>query len=235
LLKESIHFADAIDSFSAKNVGELITILEAFACKEAEYVFKEAGLFLPCEQRLELMELFLIDVNSCLNNHQPHYEDFLAMFHHKKRVVSALELYFEHYFDLDKVVRELIENYEQNSATGFAFKNTSRAYFNELFFRHVINKQDLFYSLELNLRTFLKIEFGYRQTGPDGMKEDEFSVKIREAGKIMRLSSGSFTQKQLRQQYKFLMKQYHPDINPRGLEMSKKINSAYSLLLTVCQ
>jgi hypothetical protein len=233
LLNDKIHFSDAIDRFHTKNAGDLITILEACAYKEAEVVFKEAGLFLPYEQRLELMELFLVDVNGCLTKHQPHYEDFLAMYHHKGRVVLALELYFGHYFDLDKVVRELINYYMHNNATGFAFKSTARTYFDELFFRHILNKHDLFYSLELKLRAFLKTELGGWEDEPETTKEDEFSVKIREAQKIMGLLSASFTKQQLHRQYKSLMKRYHPDINPRGLEMSKQINSAYSLLLSV--
>ena len=233
LLKDKIHFYDAIDTFNAKNVGDLITILEALNYKQAEFVFKQAGLFLTYKQSLELMELFLVDVNSCLNKHQPQYEDFLAMYRFKGQVAPALELYYEHYFDLDKIVQKLINRYEQHKTTGFAFKNTARVFFDELFFRHVINKQDLFYSLESKLRKFLKTEPGGWEGGPEKMQEDELSVKIRKARKLMRVSSGNFTQKQLRNQYKYLMKQYHPDINPRGLEMSKQINSAYSLLLSV--
>ncbi|MBN2443248.1 MAG: J domain-containing protein [Spirochaetales bacterium] len=233
VLNDKIHFSHAVDIFNAQNVGDLITILEALTYKQAEYVFKEAGLFLSNEQRLELMELFLDNVNSCLKNHQPQYEDFLAMYHHTGTAVSALELYFGHYFDLDMVVRELIDHYVQKHTTGFAFRNTAGAYFDELFFRHVINKQDLFVSLELKLRSFLKTVSGGTHTGPEIMEEDESAGKIRDARKIMQLSSCHFTKKQLRHQYKYLMKHYHPDINPRGLEMSKQINSAYSLLLTV--
>jgi curved DNA-binding protein CbpA len=36
----------------------------------------------------------------------------------------------------------------------------------------------------------------------------------------------------LRRRYRELMKRYHPDVNPSGLERCKEINAAYAVLMS---
>ena len=42
--------------------------------------------------------------------------------------------------------------------------------------------------------------------------------------------AGPLTREILRDRYRRLMKRFHPDLNPRGLEKSKEINTAYAVL-----
>ena len=52
-----------------------------------------------------------------------------------------------------------------------------------------------------------------------------------EALDVLGLSAMPASREELRSHYRTLMKTFHPDVNPRGLEMSQRITAAYAYLL----
>lgn len=56
------------------------------------------------------------------------------------------------------------------------------------------------------------------------------SLSIVEAQKLLELPA-EYDLQELKRVYRKMMLKYHPDINPKGTEISKKINEAYDILL----
>ena len=52
-----------------------------------------------------------------------------------------------------------------------------------------------------------------------------------QAMRLFGLFGRALTPELLKKRYRALMKQYHPDLNPGGLERSKQVNTAYTVLL----
>ena len=71
-----------------------------------------------------------------------------------------------------------------------------------------------------------------RRLGGEGDQQrlhDEGAVSEHEALSVLGLRRGA-DQNEIRSRYRELMRRYHPDINPSGLETAKKITVAYGLL-----
>jgi hypothetical protein len=69
----------------------------------------------------------------------------------------------------------------------------------------------------------------YRQSGAE--ERDGFGT-LRWAQRVMGVGYAELDKESLKARYKQLMKEYHPDVNPRGLIRCQEVNAAYSLLLS---
>jgi hypothetical protein len=105
--------------------------------------------------------------------------------------------------------------------------------------RHVVEFASLAPALMEILRT-VALQEGFLHAGrraeasadSDAVYEDEATTGRDAARRLLGLNVSQPTKKELQAAYRSLMRKYHPDVNPDGLEMAKKINRAYGLLLS---
>lgn len=259
-LGDKVNFSDAVDGFSNETVGELLTILEEFydsadrSAEDVEAAFTDSGVFLPHDRRLELMANFMAVVQHEARQHQIDQDTFVAMLLHFKSFEQSFQTYIEEFFDLEAAMEKTARFYRRTCELPAAAFHTARNYLRLLFVRKILQIRSLFVSLRNDLAELAwaagfvgsKRERFYTYGDPRGsygdprgerLGEDESrgtaaaEEAVRQALKTMQLRREDLSPSRLKQQYKRLMKRYHPDINPEGLEMSKRITSSYSVLL----
>lgn len=217
--------------YSNDNVGALICLLECFGYKEAPQTFWERGLWIPYEIQVELQEILIEEVKAIKSQHQIDYDTFLSIFDSVSGFSRSLDVYLEEFFSLDEVtgraIRKLLKSHyvKTLNETELLLQKLAR----ELFRRGIIPYRDLFSDIFIKLKGFLisigRIKSPRKKVSPI----DEAQLNARQLFGYSR--DQHIHLKELKQRYKNLMKQYHPDVNPRGLELAKDINRAYSILL----
>ena len=236
-LKKRINLNDALRHFNRHNVGDLVTVLERFYGDDAEAVMARTGLFLPHPVRVELMELLLRCVDDSLEIHMTDFNSFRAMLGVYGNYDRAVRTYLDENIKLEPLIYKSIERY--GDVPGKYFSTTAADYLESLFIRHVLDRRYLFAPLEAKLRLFAR-EHGYiidggetrsRRNGGSGSVTAEVSRKLSDALRIFGFQSSNVSGELLKQRYKSLLKKYHPDLNPQGLEQCKRINSSYAFLV----
>jgi hypothetical protein len=237
-LKDRIYFSDAIDSFSDDTIADLMTVLEGLSIRGVEKSFSRAGLFLDQSARIELMDILLTGANRSVCEHSPDYETFEAMMRVEGTFQKAFDCYTREYFSIDDMKKRALDGYSRATDDRTPLALTARKYLESLFQRHIITSRSLFLGLELKISEHfrMKSEGGRGR----GNCRDESNASMQEsllskAYSLMGLDAKNVTREELKAKYKSLMKKYHPDINPKCLELCKSVNEAYSLLVnTVC-
>ena len=229
-LKDKLHYPEALDGFCRDTTGELITLLEALskddgytAYPDVEQAFCRAGLFLPYKLRLELTEFFIDSINRIIKRHNIDFEEAEDMLRHKKGLRQVCELYLSVHFDFITILTETAEAFQKQINTHTCLKQTSIHYLEDIFKRHLLDWEKLFYPV------FAELENHFKN---DTVTEEPVTEPLAEARSLFALKGNNCEPVLLKKRYKELMKMFHPDINPAGLEKAKKINIAYALLLS---
>ncbi|MBN1698207.1 MAG: J domain-containing protein [Spirochaetales bacterium] len=245
--KDNLPLFDMIDLFTDNDAGNLIALLEEIERlplidkkdSRSEYpplprrngsrieeAFVKAGLFIPHSDRIELMECFISEVNARLSAHSIHHEDFTSMYGVAGDFYRALDMYYAEYFSLGPMIEKACLRFIEKKHLDTTAYATVPAYLYSLFQRHIFDPRGLFLFIEKKLHSFIN-------KNNDSEQDEKPVSDITRAKRILGLESGLITRKRLKKRYVTLMKTYHPDINPEGLEMCKRITSAYSFLRTV--
>lgn len=248
--RKKVNMPSDTDMFTNKNPEDLISLLETIYGKHIESRFSKAGIFIPYKTRIELNELLLNNITKAINNHTINTEDFEAMLYGTDSFKKARNIYYDEEFNLNSFIEQASKQFLKNTKYQIdvlARKNVN-TYLKSLFERNIFTKQIIFYSLEERLREFAKSKRLYKQertyendtentsqrksySNSRNKKHQHNKSDTEKAKQIMGLK-GKPDAKTIKKKYKELMKVYHPDVNPQGLEMSQKINYAYSILLT---
>lgn len=219
----SLPFSGTVKNFTHETVGELISLVEHLTGEAVDRCFTREGLFLPGDIRIDITENFLFAVNRAIAVHRIQYEEMEGMLRHTKNFHRAFLIYLEEYFVLSQLKEEAFEEFSRQHATDeYSYYNIMR-YIELLFQKHILDWEQLFYPLYLRLRNIFIIE---------EQQEEPVDEDLKEALDHLELAALPEKSKVLKEQYKQLMKKYHPDLNPEGLEKSKRINNAYAFLLS---
>lgn len=218
-------------SFSQNDTGALISLLECLGFKEAPEHFWQAGLWLPYEVQVELQEHLLDEISVVRSQHKIEYETYLSMFDSVSNFHHSLDIYLEEYFSIEEISAKAIEKLLK----AYSLKNENereqlmRRMAHEMFRREIIPFRNLFSELFMTLKGFLISKGRLESPRREKPKLNEAQMSARQLFGYS--ESQIIERKELKQRYKNLMKKYHPDVNPRGLELAKDINRAYSTLL----
>lgn len=226
-----------IISYNSENAGALVSLLECLGYSDAPRLFWEAGLWVPYEIQVELQELLVEKIVGARNSHDINFHTFLSMFDSFGNFVRSLDCYLEEFFSreeiTDRAVWAVIDTHHEVSAERASILLHGLA--REFYRREIVPYRNLFVEIFLKLKIFL-MEQGRIESEADNRwqseaeetagKEDLWARKIFGVGASDPISPGL-----LKKKYKTLMKIYHPDVNPTGLEQAKEINRAYALLL----
>ena len=232
-VRDRICLSDAIDGFTPDNVGDLVTVLERMHGASVETAFREASLFLAHGSRIDLMECFLSVVQGAAAGHSLRRAEFEAMLRTIGDFDGAVGAYLNDSFSLDLLFSRTCERFDPGSRKDAVSRRLLQSYLESLFSRHVLDVRTVFGAIVRRLRD-LAIEGGFFDRETDAAEDTAEMGELDRARTALGLQGKGAGRKVLRRRYRELMKLYHPDVNPRGLERCKEINNAYSLLLAVC-
>lgn len=236
--RDRIGFAEAVDGFSRETSGDLVTVLERLHGPGAEQALTKAGLFLPYELSIELMEELHSRIERFTAAHRIDDEGLAAMIGFAGSVTGAIAIYLDEHVDLEALLDECGSSFAAARAMPAAGNRTAARCLRELVRRHMIEKRSLLAGLERRLRLAAR-RMGYRDAEPDGETAGAAGsgcqvekVRAAWAARVMGLPDQPLAADALRRRYRLLMKRYHPDVNPSGLERCKEINAAYAVLMS---
>ena len=235
-----------VEVYGPDNAGELAELMVAITSQPWDRMLRDAGLLLTHEDRIDLTERLVRAITTAIVLHVPEPETFRAMLHDTRRFEEAVRLYCDTFLPIDAIEQRCVSDYllvrgvEHDTRRAAALRCTVGAYLRELFVRHVVELQPLAAALMEILRTVARHE-GYlhaRRIG-DGDRTDanardrgESPVDRRDAAlRVLGLGGIRIDERTVRDAYRRLMRRYHPDVNPDGLDMAKRINNAYAEVL----
>jgi hypothetical protein len=228
----------ATGTFGPDTVSELLAVLELFYGREAERELERAGLFFPHDRRVDIQEVFLSVAARRLASHVPEEAKFSAMLRALGRFEAARDAYLRELPTTDELVRESAAAYCRSRSFGIpelaagAVEATLRLFLR----RKVLSLDAVLGPLVERLRAQALRE-GYLRERPRAEAEGEpgerraARAERERAQAVLELQGHRLTAELLRRQYRRLMKRFHPDVNPSGLERAKQINAAYALLV----
>ena len=230
------------DEFGPDNVGELLIVLDELAGRDYRPAFRDVGLFLTHDDRLDLTERFVRTVRRAIVLHTPEPETFRAMLAEFRRYDVARFTYLENFLPgaemASRCASEYVEDLLDRRSGAQVLEPTAHSYLLLLLQRHVVDVEDLAPALLDILETVARHE-GYLPRGRTHQHTEDAheqgadldgQAAVARALSILGIRSGRPEPTQIRDAYRTLMRKYHPDINPDGLERSKQITSAYALL-----
>lgn len=214
-----------------------MTLLESIFGPEAEERMARAGLFVPHELGNELIARFWTVVAARVRHHRVDEATFLAMLETFRTYDEARGVYLDEHFAKDDLIQEVAQAFVRDCPfDGAANATTTCArHLSMLFRRHVLSLRAALQPVTDRL-TRIALEHGYlrrreRVRYYDSTQAPGQHDPIADGLCLLGLSGEKPDRGMLKRRYKELMKRYHPDVNPEGLETCKRINSAYSYLL----
>ncbi len=209
------------DRFNLENMNVLAMFLSQYGRTDAEKIFRATGAHLGSDDLSELAALYYDVADGVIGAHTPQKDEYRQMYTRFKTYRRAFDVYVEYFFDMGQIFEDTVAAFL--TAKEFTFPHLGRFSAHKsltlLFERNVISISGIFESLFERL------------TGESSRRDGGTARMSLPALRAMGLTRPPRNKRELRLHYKTLMKTYHPDLNPSGLEMSKKINAAYSELL----
>jgi hypothetical protein len=236
--RDRINLSDAIDGFGEDSVGDFVTVcekLEAFG-ERTETVLFEAGFFIPWERGAELLAASNELMTQSAANHTLDQASFEGMLRHTKSVDRAIRLYLDEYFPFDPVLDTSADRFVRAHRLPEPGYQTARRYLEMLAQRHFIRRRNALVGVVRALYGEAE-RLGYldSRAGEGEREKDRRTVEGDRrswALEVLGLPDRSADPETLRGRYRALVRKFHPDVNPRGLEECKRVNEAYAILAT---
>jgi hypothetical protein len=238
-----------VDRFGAADIGELATLLTRLCGEEATRYLRRSGLYLTHDDRVDLTERLVHTMRAAIVLHTPDPKQFRSMLHYFRRYDRALATYFVTYLNSDRLCDRCADEYvnARSHREGRTYRQlnllreTVAAYLRQLVARKLVHLETLAPALLAILVMLARDEgclppepepAGYSDSARGGADTDHRrgGLSPRDARRILGVnpSAGS---REIRLRYRELIREYHPDINPEGLEMAKRVNAAYGILV----
>jgi DnaJ-like protein len=225
------------DTYSPAAAGELVNLLERAAEPDAESRMREAGLFLSHDDRIDLTARFVRFVRRAIVLHVPDLEIFRGMVTHFRRYDIAEETYCATYLAMAPIIDRCAAEHAEDTQSAAVRELTAKWYLRTLVDRQIVVLSDLGPALFELLRTIgrqegslprIEEDEGRRAADAEQSEHDERKAALA----VLGITSSQPPRAEIQRQYRRLMRRFHPDVNPDGLEMAKRINAAYGVLLT---
>jgi hypothetical protein len=223
------------ETYGPASAGELITLLESIGHEDAEPRLRAAGVFLNHEDRVRLTERLVRHIRRAIVLHIPDPEVFDGMIRQFRRYDLAERAYCSTFLPLDPVVEACAAEHAENRSGGPGHRATARWYLRSLTARRVVVVTDLGPALFALLRAIGRQAGMLPPLSDDRSRSDAADAQKDPAGAawaVFGLDARYASARDVQSRYRELMRRYHPDINPEGLEMAKRINTAYGVLVT---
>lgn len=211
----------------------LFTFL-AGACDDperAESLLQARGAALSVDHQSELIETAVNIGRSAVASHTYDETAFSGIYAEERDRDRTIRRYLDYYFDQEAILATVCSRFvslHPEMAPDLAAPEVSRV-LSMLWQRHLLDESVLFAGVYRH--------FGFVPTDD----EDDFSRTnaggdpddgVREHLEAMGLERLPEDPGDLKQMYRRLMKSFHPDVNPTGLEVSKRITRSYAVLVS---
>ena len=251
-------------TFGPDSAGELVDVLELVAGERAERELTDLGAFLPHPLRVELISQLFETTHEWIRAHTPDLETFRAMLRTFGGYERARDCYLAEFFSraelIDAAARTFVESRSFRNAE-LAVQTASNV-LQRLFRSHIVELSSLFGAIGAALFE-AAVESGFARRPEDEYRFDRNGDRRSGAGaaageersgagrtadpthageselawarEVMGLTGMPADFRTVQRRYKQLMLRYHPDMNPAGLRVAQRINSAYGILLAACR
>lgn len=224
------------DSYDQDNAEELVELLKAAGYSEAEKAFQQEGYFLERSSVPEWVEFFLSVSMSRMQNHEIDRDLLETALSATSHTNDGLDFYVHDVLPIDDLVdfaaKIFLRKREMND------HHLSRKILHDHIIDHmrrrILREEDLYAGLieilmgkarKLGILSDRDIE---KESHPTGLTAEE-----KEALRVLGFKSDkSPTLDELKKRYRNLLKKNHPDINPEGEDVTRKLTAAYTLLVS---
>ena len=244
-----------VDGFGPENAGELMILLEELIDPGARAALRDAGLLLSHDDRIDLTGRFVRTIRVSVVLHVPEPETFRAMLHQERRYDRAVALYLDTFLPRGDLVERCARDYVEvrrpfaDDRSETALFGCVRSYLELLVRRHVVEVAALAPALIEILGTVARHEGmlpGGRTAHAASERAEERSgsssdsaaseeARVAAALEVLGLTGVALSRRVLSERYRRLMRRFHPDVNPDGLETAKRINVAYGLVSSLVE
>lgn len=214
----------APSEFSPENVHDMVLLLTELYGQTAVSPFEETGIILSFDAQTLLMEIFVFQLSQTLGRHEIDIPEFHAMLRAFNSVNRAVATYIDYFFDLKQLVETIARDFSRRRYQMFyqLVELNASEYLKRLMRTKVLSADGLLSLVESRLRKAAEGGESEERRAPES--------DIEKALKTFGMSEIPETREQLRASYMVLVKTYHPDVNPSGLEICQQINNAYAML-----
>jgi hypothetical protein len=231
-----LDLGDITGTFTDESPEALLAALEVFCGARTEESLARAGIFFSHASRVDIIETYMSVAADAIAHHVYDAAEVSAMLRSLGSCDAARSAYLRTHFPAAGLVEETVERFSAGRRFGIpalARANVRRLI--EFFFRrHVLNEGAIFAALFQRIRE-QAIDEGYLEDeGSRAAAGDDSSTApdaVEAAQRALGVAGLPLSRRLLRDRYRALMKRFHPDVNPGGLERAKEINAAYSRLL----
>jgi hypothetical protein len=232
----------ATGTFGPESVPELLAVLELFYGRSAERDLEHAGLFFSHERRVDMLEAFVSVASRLVTAHVVDEPKYSAMLRTFGGYEAARDVYLAELPSVEDILAQAVDAFCRGRSFGIPelARDTVAATLRTFLRRKVLSIDDVLAPLLLRLRAQAERE-GFVQArrrpgrldgeAPGASTMDAARAERTRALRAMEMQGQKVTADVLRSRYRSLMKRYHPDVNPKGLERAKEINAAYALLV----
>lgn len=213
--------------------GELLIDFLSFVLDldEVPEVFLQSGIYFSERPLYELREGYKSLIQKTIANHKLDRELLLLLSAATIDFDDAIDSYLMDKFEIDFFVRRSVFQFlESNSVrTEFGAEEFLFEYLKALIPTKILNFRDI--TKEFRERTYYELFGRFRdQEKKKKKKIRTISVELEDLLTFFDLEPGA-TLPQVKKKFKELLKKYHPDINKKGEEMTKKIILKYNRLV----
>ena len=159
------------------------------------------------------------------------------MVRHFKRYDIAEQAYCDTYLSMEPIIDACSTEHAEGRESAAVHQLTAKWYLRTLVDRRIIVPADLGPALFDLLRSIGRQEGALPRIAADdqgataGAQADIVDDRAG-ALALFELRPAYPSRAEIQSRYRRLMRRFHPDINPEGLDMAKRINAAYAVLLT---
>ncbi len=219
------------EDFGPGNIHELVLLLKYCGHADAEERFFHAGYYFGEGRLLDWLELFVSVTVSRMQSHEVDKELLDTSIAGTRRFLDGVRFYCDARFDQEELIDFAAGLYLKKFQVDdhHVSRRLTAEYIRRQFKQRILKWEDLHLAVEGELRVKAVLwGLAEPEPAPPARLSPEQKRALEELG-LPRDRAPSLGD--LKSRYRQLMKTHHPDVNPEGLEPTRRINEAYALLL----
>ena len=223
------------ETFHQGNIETLMNLLKVCGVKEIEEIFFKGGYYFSEDYIIAFQELFHSVSLTKMQNHAIDRELLETSLSACRNPADGFSFYCDSVFDMNLLVDFAIEIFfEKYSLDDNEIgKSILKEHIASQFRLGIMVREDILSGLKENLKNKAVLwSFLSADDCRSRYTDEKISYEMQAALRTLEFSGNSMPdESSLKERYRDLVKKFHPDINPEGLEKTRKINSAYSLVV----
>lgn len=221
-----------LQGFTEENVERLVEMLAGFGY-DSPVAFQRAGYYFSPDLLQEWQEFFISVTSSRLLGHEVDRSELENALSACRKPGDGLEFYCETRFNLEELVHFASNLFlrKHGIESHSVSNNILNSYILYMYGQRILKREDLFASLN-EILIEKAIEWRFLRAA-DVRNKVVLPPDLAKALEALEMHTDEMPEgDELKRQYRTLLKRYHPDVNPTGLEKTRQINTAYTFVVT---